>query len=159
MCSTVYDLLIGIPAGILTGLISGIWVTWHYRKKDIAREKESYINHLKTYIRTVRLYLTNISLYQKNEEKNIEELQLFLKNPPIYRNEYKLTEKEKIINQCFTNKRLDLIKNIDAYRNGEWAHPRFKDVKQDAQKQKETAKLNFKLKLTEWINLCDMWND
>lgn len=145
---------------ILTGVFSSTLVSAYYRDKDNKRDKEDYVNNLEVYIRTVSLYLTNISLYKKDEEKNIAELQIFLKNTPRYREEYKLSEKERNIQQCFIDKQRELVHNINLYRNGEWAVERnFKEMKKDARKQKETARLNFGVELTEWTKLRDMWND
>lgn len=115
MCDTLYDLFIGVPAGIATGIVTGIIVTWYYRKKDNVRDKGIYVQNLKRHITSIYRLLRDIDMRRMSEESHefVESLRDVITFSPIREERFLLTDAERDI--CAEYDRLTKIIEDELY--------------------------------------------
>lgn len=110
MCDTLYDILIGLCTGVVSGWLSSVLVTKFYRKKDNERDKDNFIRDLKRHIISIYRILRAIELSSNDEEKieQIENLRRELLYAPSYENRFLISkDEEKMISEYKKN-----LKNI-----------------------------------------------
>ncbi len=111
MC-ILYDIVIGLITGAVSGWLTGVLVTRYYRKKDNERDKEKYVQDLKRHIVSIYRILREIEISSEDERKieQVENLRRELLYSPRYEKRYSLSEQEdKVLKEY--NKNLKNLKD------------------------------------------------
>lgn len=89
-------IIAAIVIAALSGIISGLLISKHYRNKDNQRDKRMYMIRLRNHVSILGNITNTIELKQGNNYELIEELKRELYwCEPIFENRFALTEQEK----------------------------------------------------------------
>lgn len=116
MC-VLYDVLIGLITGAVSGWITGVLVTRHYRKKDDKRDTGKFVQDLKRNIVSIYRILREIELSSENERKieQIENLKKELLYAPNYEERFSLSDQEEKLLKEYNKNLRNLKDELEEY--------------------------------------------